>query len=96
MFGGPGRGPGARRDRRGQRPRRAPDYEIAAGRRSVGGNQPIEVRDVIARFSATKAFTATDALQLVERAELDRDTPVARWQTSRSSPASTPTEPTPE
>lgn len=54
-------------------------YNNAAGVRRVGTDDEITVDDVFALFSTTKAITATAALQLVERGQLDLDAPAANY-----------------
>jgi len=50
-------------------------YEGAAGERVHGSGEVMTVDTVGALFSMTKAITATAAMQLVERGELDLDAP---------------------
>jgi methyl acetate hydrolase len=50
-------------------------YEGTAGARRLGGDDPMTTDTVFALFSATKAITATAALQLVEEGRLDLDAP---------------------
>lgn len=54
-------------------------YESAAGVRRIGADVDAQVDDVFALFSTTKAITATAALQLFERGELDLDAPAAKY-----------------
>lgn len=54
-------------------------YLSAAGRRTVGDPDPMQVDDVFALFSTTKAITATVALQLWESGALDLDAPAERY-----------------
>ena len=50
-------------------------YEGAAGKRSLGGSQPMTTDSVFAIYSTTKAITGTAALQCVEEGKLDLDAP---------------------
>lgn len=54
-------------------------YEGAAGVRTESGDQPMTTDTVFGLWSTTKAITATAALQLVERGELDLDAPAATY-----------------
>ena len=54
-------------------------YEGAAGRRVVGGAEPMTTDSVFAIFSTTKAITGTAVLQLVEEGKLDLDAPAERY-----------------
>ena len=54
-------------------------YEGASGYRDVERKTPLAKDDVFALFSMTKAITATAALQLLERGELDLDAPAANY-----------------
>ncbi|MYR08894.1 serine hydrolase [Gordonia sp. SID5947] len=51
----------------------------AAGVRAIDGTDPMTTDTVFAMFSATKAITATVALQLVERGLLDLDAPAKEY-----------------
>src|SRR6202022_4829267 len=50
-------------------------YEGAAGKRSLGGSQPMTTDSVFAIYSTSKAITGTAALQCVEEGKLDLDAP---------------------
>lgn len=54
-------------------------FEGAAGVRRLDQPAEIEIDDVFALFSTTKAITATAALQLVESGELDLDAPARQY-----------------
>ncbi|USQ81244.1 beta-lactamase family protein [Ornithinimicrobium faecis] len=54
-------------------------YETAAGVRRSGGNDPVTTEDIFLMWSTTKAITATAALQLVERGQLDLDAPARTY-----------------
>ncbi len=54
-------------------------YEGCAGKRQIGGDEPMTTDTVLALFSTTKAITATAALQLVEDGRLDLDAPASRY-----------------
>src|SRR6202022_4015985 len=54
-------------------------YEGAAGKRSLGGNQPMTTDSVFAIYSTTKAITGTAALQCVEEGKLDLDAPAKNY-----------------
>lgn len=59
--------------------RHATLYEAAAGVRRIGDSDAMQVDDVFALFSTTKSITATAALQLHERGQLDLDAPAATY-----------------
>ncbi|WP_424630471.1 serine hydrolase domain-containing protein [Bradyrhizobium sp. SYSU BS000235] len=54
-------------------------YEGAAGRRSLGGSQPMTTDTVFAIYSTTKAITGTAVLQCVEEGRLDLDAPAKNY-----------------
>jgi methyl acetate hydrolase len=54
-------------------------YEGAAGKRSLGGSQPMTTDSVFAIYSTTKAITGTAALQCVEEGKLDLDAPAKNY-----------------
>ena len=54
-------------------------YEGARGVRRTEGGEAVTTEDVFALFSTTKAITATAALQLVERGQLDLDAPASDY-----------------
>lgn len=54
-------------------------YEGTAGVRRLGGDDPMTTDTVFALFSATKAITATAALQLVEEGRLDLNAPTRNY-----------------
>ena len=54
-------------------------YLGAAGVRDVAHGTPMQVDDVFAIFSTTKAITGTTALQLVEQGDLDLDAPASEY-----------------
>ena len=54
-------------------------YEGAAGKRSLGGSQPMTTDFVFAIYSTTKAITGTAALQCVEEGKLDLDAPAKNY-----------------
>ena len=54
-------------------------YEGAAGKRQLGGSDPMTLDSVFAIFSTTKAVTGTACLQLVEDGTLDLDAPAKKY-----------------
>jgi len=54
-------------------------YEGAAGKRSLGGSQPMTTDSIFAIYSTTKAITGTAALQCVEEGKLDLDAPAKNY-----------------
>lgn len=54
-------------------------YEQARGSRRLGDPTPMTLDTTFALYSATKAITATAALQLVERGQLDLDAPAKEY-----------------
>jgi len=54
-------------------------YEGAAGKRSLGGSQPMTTDSVFAIYSTSKAITGTAALQCVEEGKLDLDAPAKNY-----------------
>ena len=54
-------------------------YEGAAGKRSLGGSQPMTTDTVFAIYSTTKAITGTAVLQCVEEGRLDLDAPAKNY-----------------
>src|SRR3979490_3083299 len=54
-------------------------YEGAAGKRSLGGSQPMTTDSVFAIYSTTKAITGTAALQCGEEGKLDLDAPAKNY-----------------
>jgi len=59
-------------------------YEGACGQRRLGNATPMTTDTTFALFSTTKAITATAALQLVERGQLDLDAPASRYAPAMS------------
>jgi methyl acetate hydrolase len=54
-------------------------YEGAAGKRSLGGSQPMTTDSVFEIYSTTKAITGTATLQCVEEGKLDLDAPAKNY-----------------
>jgi methyl acetate hydrolase len=54
-------------------------YEGAAGKRSLGGSQPMTTDSVFEIYSTTKAITGTAVLQCVEEGKLDLDAPAKNY-----------------
>ncbi|WP_029583932.1 serine hydrolase [Bradyrhizobium sp. URHD0069] len=54
-------------------------YEGAAGKRSLGGGQPMTTDTVFAIYSTSKAITGTAILQCVEEGKLDLDAPAKNY-----------------
>jgi methyl acetate hydrolase len=54
-------------------------YEGGFGKRVLGQGTPMTLDTVVWIASMTKALTSTAALQLVERGQLDLESPVRRW-----------------
>jgi methyl acetate hydrolase len=54
-------------------------YEGAFGRRALDGDAPMTLDTVGLIASMTKALTSVAALQLLERNQLDLDSPAAKW-----------------
>jgi methyl acetate hydrolase len=54
-------------------------YEGAAGKRSLGDNQPMTTDTVFQIYSTTKAITGTAVLQCVEEGKLDLDAPAKNY-----------------
>lgn len=59
-------------------------YEGACGERRLGSAVQMTTDTTFALFSTTKAITATAALQLVERGQLDLDAPASRYAPAMS------------
>jgi methyl acetate hydrolase len=59
--------------------RKANFYEGAAGKRQLGGDQPMTLDSVFAIFSTTKALTGTCVMQLVEEAKIRLDDPARKY-----------------
>jgi methyl acetate hydrolase len=52
---------------------------VPIGERALGSGEPIDIDSVFYMASMTKPITATAAMQLVERGELDLDSPISTW-----------------